>query len=211
MHLFNSVIIIDRDGSVAGIYDKNFPTIGEMEGGTLAGIAAPILDLDFGSVAVAICFDLNFDELREKYVAANPDIILFSSMYHGGFVQKNWAYTCRAFFIGSIYRGTPSEIRNPLGEVVATSTNYYDFAVAKINLDNKLVHLDYNRSRLKALKEKYGTSVTISDPGKLGAVLVTSENENVKIKQMIEEFNIELLDDYFKRVYEVRNSKQSFY
>ena len=204
---FNSVIILDREGSIAGIYDKNFPTIWEMEGGTLAGLETPVFDLDFGSVAVAICFDLNFDELRNKYVAANPDIIIFSSMYHGGFVQKNWAYTCRAFFIGSIWRGTPSEIRNPLGEVVATSTNYFDFAVTKINLDSRLVHLDYNSSRLKAMKEKYGTSVTISDPGKLGAVLVASEDENIKVKQMIEEFNIELLDDYFKRVHEMRNSK----
>ena len=63
-----------------------------------------------------------------------------------------------------------------------------------------MVHLDYNWSKLIALKEKYGTGVTISDPGKLGTVLVTSEDKNVTVGQMIKEFDLELLDDYFNRV-----------
>jgi hypothetical protein len=175
-----------------------------MEKGIVASNEVPVFELDFGRVAVAICFDLNFDELRERYVKEKPDLILFSSMYHGGFVQSLWAYTCRSFFVGSIYRGTPSEIRNPLGEVVATSTNYTNYAVARINLDSELVHIDFNSSRYRALKEKYGPGVTISDPGKLGCVLLTSEHENVSVRQMIKEFNIELLDDYFSRVRNVR-------
>ena len=67
--LRNSCVILDRNGEIAGIYDKNFPTIGEMEKGIKAGKEAPIIQLDFGKVAVAICFDLNFDELREQYAA----------------------------------------------------------------------------------------------------------------------------------------------
>jgi len=203
----NSCVILDREGRIAGIYDKSFPTIGEMEEGIKAGKEAPVFQCDFGRVAVAICFDLNFDELRERYASEKPDLILFSSMYHGGLAQGIWAYTCRAFFIGSVYKGTPSEIRNPMGEIVATSTNYYDFAVTRINLDCKLVHLDYNRRKLTALKEKYGTAVTISDPGKLASVLVTSEDKNVSVDQMIKEFDIELLDNYFNRARNFRLKK----
>jgi hypothetical protein len=200
----NSCVVIDRNGGIAGIYNKNFPTIKEMEGGTKACEESPVIQCDFGRIAVAICFDLNFDELRMKYTREKPDLIIFCSMYHGGVVQNIWAYSCRAFFVGSVYRQNPSEIRNPLGEVVASSTNYFDYAVARINLDCKLVHLDYNWDKLTALKEKYGTSVTISDPGELGAVLVTSENSKVTVDQMIKEFGIELLDDYFNREREFR-------
>ncbi len=198
--LRNSCVILDRNGEIAGIYNKNFPTIGEMEKGIKAGKAAPLIQLDFGKVAVAICFDLNFDELREQYATEKPDLIIFSSVYHGGVAQSMWAYTCRSYFVGSVYNGTPSEIRNPMGEIVATSTNYFDFAVSKINLDCKLVHLDFNWGKLTALKEKYGAGVKITDPGKLGSVLVTSEDKNVTVNQMIREFDIELLDDYFNRV-----------
>ena len=61
---------------MAGIYNKYFPTIGEMERGIKAGMEAPIFQCDFGKVACAICFDLNFDELRDAYTSKNPDIIL---------------------------------------------------------------------------------------------------------------------------------------
>jgi predicted amidohydrolase len=195
----NSCIVLDRKGKIAGIYDKNFPTIGEMEKGIRASDESPIIDCDFGRVAIAICFDLNFDELRLRYVREKPDLIIFSSMYHGGHVQSNWAYTCRAHFISSVYRGNPSEIRNPMGDVIASNTNYFDYAVAKINLDCRLVHLDYNWDGLAGLKEKYGTTVRISDPGKLASVLISSENPSVTAADMVREFRIEMLDDYLNR------------
>lgn len=201
----NSCIVVDREGNVAGIYDKNFPTIGDMKGGVKASAKTPLIQCDFGTIGCAICFDLNFDELRRAYAELKPDIIVFPSMYHGGLVQEYWAYTCRSFFVGSMaFRETPSEIRNPLGEVIASSTNYFDFAVAKINLDRRLVHLDGNWGKLAKLKEKYGDGVAIKDPGRLGSVLVTSEDKNVTVDQMIKEFEIELLDDYFNRSREFR-------
>jgi hypothetical protein len=202
---WNSSVILDREGKIAGIYNKNFPTIDEMEGGIKPDTKAPVFQCDFGNVACAICFDLNFDELREQYARAKPDIILFSSMYHGGLVQKNWAYSCRSFFICSYGAlNSPSEIRNPLGEIVATTTNYFNYAVATINLDCRLVHLDYNWEKLAALKKKYGKDVTMTDPGELGAVLITSEHDRLSIDDMIKEFNIEMLDDYFNRSRQAR-------
>ncbi len=195
----NSCVLLDREGKIAGIYDKNFPTIMEMEQGIIASDKAPVFQCDFGRVAIAICFDLNFEELRKKYADQKPDIILFSSMYHGGMVQSYWAYSCRAFFVGSVYRSNPSEIRNPLGEIVASNTNYFDFAVARINLDYEIVHLDYNREKLSDLKKKYGVTVDIYDPGRLGSVLISSLNDTVTAKRMVDEFKIERLDDYFER------------
>ena len=200
----NSCIVIDRNGKIAGIYDKNFPTITEMEQGIKASDKAPIIQCDFGRVAIAICFDLNFDELRLKYAKEHPDLIIFSSMYHGGHVQNTWAYGCRSHFISAVYRGNPSEIRNPMGDVIASNTNYFDYAVARINLDCKLVHLDYNWNKLTALKQKYGTSVIVSDPGKLASVLITSNNLNVSSEDMVKEFEIEMLDDYLNRAREFR-------
>ena len=196
----NSSVLLDRLGEIAGIYNKNHPTIGEINGGIVAGKDAPIIDCDFGRVAMAICFDLNFDELRQQYVQAKPDLILFSSMYHGGMMQQYWAYSCRSHFVGAIAgRATPSQIRNPLGNVVATNTNYFDFAIAKINLDCALVHLDENWGRLRAMKAKYGPQVRITDPGQLGSVLISSEHDRISIDAMIDEFALERLDDYLSR------------
>jgi len=196
---WNSCVLLDREGQVAGIYNKNFPTIGEMEE-IKASNETPVFQCDFGSVACAVCFDLNFDELRERYATLKPDIILFPSMYHGGLEQSKWAYSCRSFFVCAYgFTTAPSEIRNPLGEVVASSTNYFNYAVATVNLDRKLVHLDNNWEKLVALKKKYGKDVIVTDPGKIGAVMITSEHDKISVDDMTKEFNIELLDDYFNQ------------
>jgi predicted amidohydrolase len=110
--LRNSLILLDRAGKIAGTYHKNFPTIPEMEQGVIPGDQSPIFQCDFGTVGMAICFDLNYDELRAKYVQQQPDIILFSSVYHGGLMQSTWAYSCRSYFVSAIgVVQLPSEVR----------------------------------------------------------------------------------------------------
>ena len=195
----NSTQMIDRSGNVAGIYNKNHCVIEETtQAGILCGKDAPIIECDFGRVACAICFDLNFDELRLKYARAQPDLLVFSSMYHGGLMQAYWAYSCRAHFVGAIC-GAKSAIISPVGERIASSTNYFDFVTATVNLDCKVVHLDYNWGKLTAMRNKYGPKVKVMDPGYLGAVLISSETDEFSIDDMIAEFKLEVLDDYMAR------------
>ncbi|MFA6716322.1 MAG: carbon-nitrogen hydrolase family protein [Victivallales bacterium] len=202
----NCTQLIDRDGEVAGIYNKNHVVIEETtEYGILCGKNADLIETDFGTVACAICFDLNFEELRLKYAAAKPDLILFSSMYHGGLMQAYWAYSCRAHFVGAV-QNLPSAILSPNGEILAETTNYFDYVTHTVNLDCKLVHLDYNWEKISAAKAKYGRGLIIKDPGKLGNVLLSSELEDLDIDEIIEEFEIETLDDYMARALQHRHT-----
>lgn len=202
----NSSVLLDRDGQVAGVYDKNHPTIPEMEQpGVVPGTRATTVDCEFGRVGFAVCFDLNFHPIREQYVEAAPQLILFSSMYHGGLMQSYWAYSCRAYFAGAIC-GMPSEIRNPYGGVVAASTNYRDYAVATLNLDYCVAHLDFNQGKLTRLKREYGSRVTIYDPGFVGSVMISSEDPELSAVEMARHLDIELLDDYFARSLRARES-----
>ena len=195
----NSTVLLDRNGAQAGVYNKNHLVIEENEvAGALYGRDAPVIECDFGRVACAVCFDLNFDELRLRYAQAQPDIILFSSMYHGGLMQAYWAYSCGAFFVASV-SGLPSAILAPTGETVADATNYFDHVTATINLDCVLCHLDYNWEKLAAAKRKYAREVTVHDPGFLGVVLVSSETPKRTAREIVNEFEIELRDDYFAR------------
>jgi len=200
----NSITLLGRNGEVVAIYDKNHPTIGEIENGILPGTEAVVAECDFGRVGFAICFDLNFPELRAKYVPKKPDLMVFCSMYHGGLVQAYWAYDCRSYFVGAICRRCPSEIRDPHGRVIASTTNYFDYAIATVNLDFCLAHLDYNWGRLARLRKKYGPKVTVSDPGLWGFVSITSWVPDRSAEDLAREFEIELLDDYFNRARKVR-------
>ncbi|MCU6708378.1 carbon-nitrogen hydrolase family protein [Paenibacillus sp. J5C_2022] len=202
----NAVQLIGRDGVVEGIYHKNHLVPDEYyKDGILYGKAAPVFDCDFGKVACAICFDLNFDELREQFVREKPDVIVFPSMYHGGIMQNYWAYSCRAYFAGAV-AGLPCTVVSPLGEEIARSTNYYPFITARVNLDCEVLHIDRNGAKFSEMKLKYGTDIRIHDPGFLGSVLLTSESESVSVKEIIEEYGLERLDDYFGRALAERHA-----
>jgi predicted amidohydrolase len=205
--LHNTVIMLDRSGKLMGKYDKCHPTPWELETGIMPGIQPYIAVCDFGSVGFAICFDLNFEELCEHYAKAKPDVIAFCSMYHGGLMQRYWAYACRAHLVGAI-GGVGGFVISPVGEYVASSTNYFNYTSTIINLDSMVVHLDYNWQRINAMRAKYGTAVSIFDPGFLGAVLISSESDKFTVQDLKAEFEMESLDEYLKRTLKLQDNKR---
>jgi hypothetical protein len=203
----NASILINRSGKVAGTYYKNYPTMGEIDSGILPGKEATVFQCDFGTVGMLICFDLNFEELKKEYAKKHPDILIFSSRYQGGIMQKYWALSCRSFFV-SACEGIPfltSEIYSPLGERLAWSNSHYlNFAYAEINLDSKVIHRDNTMGKLLELKKKYGDDVTIEDPSLLDMVLLSSYSDTLTVEQMMEEAGIESADSYLYRSEQLR-------
>lgn len=196
----NRTEYLDRSGNPAGHYDKNHLVIAENEElGLQYGTGPAVVDLDFGRVGTAICFDLNFDELRAGYAGLGVELLVFNSEYHGGLMQNYWAYDLRSYFVASIRPPAPSAIISPQGETLAETTNYFPHVSTRLNLDYCLAHLDENWEKLAALRAAYRHEVVVHDPGRLGSVLITSESESTTAREMAEEFEIELLDDYFAR------------
>ena len=162
-------------------------------------MADVVIECDFGRVACVICFDIYFDEARRRVAETRPDLVLFSSMVHGGLLQRSWAYDCRAHFVAALHIMRPSAIIAPTGELIATTTNYLDHVTASINLDCELYHLDHNRPRIEAARAKYGRQLAFCDPGYLGAVLLSSESDERTMTDIADEFELESLDDYLHR------------
>lgn len=198
--IFNSVEVIRRDGSSVGFADKLAPTPGEASGiGVRAGDSLLTFDLGFGTVTAVVCFDLNFPEVHALLKEAAPRLILFPSAYHGGLMQNFVAYNSRAFLAASVYPPNPSSMVNPLGVTIGESSNY-DFSLSTtVNFDYEVVHLDFNQEKLVELKRRYGRDVAVTDPGRLGAVMISSCSGEVTAAEMVAEMQIERLDDYFER------------
>jgi len=208
-YTLNTLYVLDRKGRVAGHYNKNHIVIpGESDQNVKCGVEAPIIELDIGTVACIICFDLNFDVIREHYKALKPEIILFASMYHGGVVQQIWAQQCRAYFVGAICNSRPSAVISPMGETIAYSTNYTNYAAATVNLDYALAHYDYNQEKFIAMKKKYGPAVKLSEPGNLAYVMITSEC-GTGAADMVEEFGVLTLDNYFSGALAAHNMPEN--
>ncbi len=206
----NAAVLLDRTGKRVASYYKNYLVVTEIERGLVPGAKPCVVECDFGRVGFAICFDLNFVELLESYRKLKPDLIVFPSRYHGGIMQPYWAFEARAHFVGCMGKAAnPSSLYSPVGQLLASSTNYFNHVTARVNLDCAVVHLDFHWEKLRALKEHYGPDVVVSDPGQLGAVLVSSESSIVSVSDMLRKFQIETLDEYLGRSRE-RNESARF-
>lgn len=203
----NRTEFIDTNGTIVGGYNKNHLVIDEHDRiGLDYGHEIGVVDLAFGRVGAVICFDLNFDELRKKYEGQGVELLVFSSEYHGGLMQNYWAYSLRSYLAASIRPPAPSAIVSPQGETVAESTNYFAHVTSRINLDYALVHLDGHWGKLRAAKNKYRDGIRIHDPGRLGSVLISSEDPAVPTSIILEEFEMEQFDAYLERCRLHRNA-----
>lgn len=191
----NAQVVIGPDGTVLGTYRKSFPTIGELDDGLTRGAGPVVVDTPAGRIGGVICFDLNFPELRQGYARLAPDIIAFSSMYHGGLVQSTWAYETRAFLVGAC-KDALSEIRDPFGRIIASATGYTRCAVARINLDRLLVHLDGNMDHFPAIRRRYREAVRIDVLADLGMAMVSCESPNLDVAKLRTEFPLVPVDTY---------------
>ena len=195
--IHNSIVYVGPAGQILGVYHKTFLTLSEIDEGLRPGLGAVVVDTAIGRLGGAICFDLNFDELRNQYARLQPDIITFASMYHGGLAQSWWAYACRAFFVAALpFHG--GGVLDPFGRPVALTHCYTTVARARINLDRVLIHLDYNREKFPAIERQYGPAVQIDTPPNIGAALLTSHSVNRTAREIAQEFELQLLDDYFQ-------------
>jgi len=200
---YNSAVLIDRRGRLVGYYDKMFPTIGEMEGGVLPGRGAVVFDTDFGRVGALICFDLNFEELLAEYKKRGAQLFCFLSAFRGGAMVPSIASRNQCFIASAV----PHEngvIVDPLGRVLAESSHYGRIIFARINLDSRIVHIDYNAARVRRLKGKYREHVKVETASPEAVYFLSSLHPNKSIREMIEEFEIETLDEYLDRSRRVR-------
>lgn len=197
---YNSTILLNRSGDVATIYDKNYPYLPEMdEVLVLPGKTAEVFECELGRIAFATCFDLNFDELWQRYKQQSPNLILFSSMFHGSFLQQQRAFQLRAHFVSAISWPIPSVALSPVGSLIASTTNYRSHFTTVLNLDYTVLHLDFNMDKFPAIHAKYGDKVRIDDPAMLACAALYSQSVDFTAADIVREFGLETLDDYLDR------------
>ncbi len=208
---YNSAVLVNREGTIAGIYDKTFPTIGEMEQKRiLPGAGARVFETDFGRIGAGICFDFNFRELFAEYRRLGTDLFCFLSAFPAGFQIPVAAYEYQMHMASAICL-PKGMIVNPLGRVLAAANGHAPVIQARLNLDCRVLHIDFNRlpGAVPALKERYRREVRVEVAGDEAVYLVTSEHPRVSVADMIREFSLEPLDDYLNRVRAARTRERA--
>lgn len=157
----NASVLFDRQGAVVGIYRKNFclpsPDGKTLEGGKTPGHESPVFETDFGRVALAICYDMGFDELFESYAAQGAELVLWSSMSPQTFIPRSTARRYGYYIVSSTPRDSAA-VFDPLGEISAQIAKE-GVLTHEIDLTHRLVHWQPSLEEGQALKKKFGDRV----------------------------------------------------
>lgn len=142
--LYNTALLIGRDGKLVGKYRKTHLPETEARWGLTPGTEYPVFDTDFGKIGIQICYDDFFPEVARS-LAANGAEIIFTPIWGDGREDGyNWDIVARAraidnavFFVASIYSYRRSLIINRWGHILADTQGKMGVLVKEVDLDER--------------------------------------------------------------------------
>jgi predicted amidohydrolase len=206
---YNAAVVIDRNGEILGNYKKSHPTVGEMGQGIFPGpLDPPVFDLDFGRIGIQICFDIQWRDGWESLAEKDPDIIFWPSAFSGRTLIQTKAWECTAFTVSSTIKG-PSRICDISGDVIAR-TEYWNrnWICAPVNLEKVLIHTWPHVKHFSKIKEKYGRKIKLTTYDEEEWTVVESLSSDIKVKDVLNEFDILTFDKQLAEAEKVQNKKR---
>ncbi len=133
--IYNTGVLIDRKGLVAGRYHKVYLPREEIEAGVTPGDGYPVFDTDFGRIGIMICWDVTYVDPARALAAQGAEIIFLPIWDGNKTLIRARAIENQVHLVDCIYGGEPSRIFDPWGEVLAEASNRPGIAVADIDLN----------------------------------------------------------------------------
>jgi predicted amidohydrolase len=149
--VYNTAVLLDRRGRVAGRYRKTHLPREEWKEGVRPGREYPVFDTDFGRVAIQICYDWFFPEPAAIFALKGAEIILAPTWGntlpdHDGMADGETTFRVRArdngvYLVPSVYDGS-SLVIDPMGRILASNAGRQGIFWAEVDL-NKRECLDW--------------------------------------------------------------------
>lgn len=210
----NSAVLIDRKGTVAGVYDKVYPYWSEFDLNppVKPGINGNMVyDTDFGRIGMAICFDSNFPEIWQALKEKGAEIVFWSSAYSAGSQLQAYALIHHYYIVSSTY-SKDCQVYDITGQKILDKISD-DITVARIelDLDRRIYHYDFNTSRLDKLLKDHGSEIEkeISLSREEWFVL-KAKKPGVSVRSLAGQYGLEELCDYQNRSRREINKMRGF-
>jgi hypothetical protein len=158
-----------------------------------------------------VCFDVNFPQVAAELERQRARLVFWPSMFWGGHLLQHWAL--RYAFVIVVAYGAESAVIDMNGRYLVKQgldthqvrgRRLPPWAVAEVNLDREVFHLDYNQDRFPAIREKYGPDVEIEVHQPEAFFLLTSRRPGLTVEQVAREFKLETLREYMARSVKAR-------
>ena len=131
--VYNTAVLVGRDGALAGTYRKVYLPREEVEGGLTAGSSYPVFATDFGTVGLMICWDTQFADPARALALAGAELLLVPIAGGNETLVRARAIENRVFIASSGY-DYPTQVIDPDGRVLASAVTDATAALATIDL-----------------------------------------------------------------------------
>jgi len=160
--VYNTAVLIDREGRYAGKYRKVYLPREEYEHGLTPGNTFPVFDTDFGRIGLMICYDVFFSDPAKALAAQGAEVILLPIWGGDETLAKARAIENRIFLVTSGY-DHPTYIMDPDGERISEAREEGTVAVATIDLNRRYLQQFLGDMRQRRAKE-HRSDVEIPSP-----------------------------------------------
>jgi len=134
--IFNTAILVDREGQVAGKYRKVYLPREEIEGGITPGNEYPVFQTDFGKVGMMICWDLQYADPARGLALNGAELILMPIWGGNEALGKARAIENQVFIATAGYN-YPSLIMDRDGDILAHAKDEGTAATTTIDLNKR--------------------------------------------------------------------------
>ncbi len=136
--VYNTAVLLDRGGRLAGRYRKVYLPREEVEGGLAPGSAYPAFTTDFGTVGLMICWDVQYPEAARALALAGAELLLVPIWGGNEALGKARAIENRVFLASSGY-DYPTQVIDPDGRVLARAEGDGTVALTTVDLSRRYV------------------------------------------------------------------------
>jgi predicted amidohydrolase len=142
--IYNTAVLIDRNGNVTGKYRKTHLPQTEVEGGLTPGDDYPVFETDFGKIGIEICYDNFFPEVAHNLMLNGAEIIFCPIWGDIRGFKKEWetvsvarAIDNSVFFVASMYEKGMSVIIDPNGKILNDTAHSEGLIVSSADLSQR--------------------------------------------------------------------------
>ncbi len=132
--VYNTSVLIDREGKLVGKYRKVSLPREEIDGGITPGDSYPVFDTDIGKIGMMICWDVTFPDAAKTLAQNGAEIILMPIA--GGHLKLAMARALenQVYLVSSTY-DMISAVFDLEGNVITEATDANPVAVTEIDLN----------------------------------------------------------------------------
>jgi predicted amidohydrolase len=193
---YNSSVLFDRGGQVCGRYHKHHTVYEESkEGNVIPGYDLPVIETDFGRVAMLTCFDIGWRHTWERLAEKGAELVIWAAAYDGGNLLNTYA-AYNMYYVASSVRTSHAKVVDPTGRTIAESSCWNGLCMTDINLSTTIFHIDRQFKKIDEIRHALGDKVTINSYSEENIFTVASNDSEWPIQRICENFGLTTYRDY---------------